>query len=110
MSEPGVILLVTWDGGGNVPPMLALGRRLARRGHDVRVLGTPSLADRVVRAGLDFVAFERVPEFDRTAGRAMEDQVDAFLDRLAGPDLSADVADALDRQRPDAVVIDCMRA
>lgn len=109
MSEPGVILLVTWDGGGNVPPMLALGRRLARRGHDVRVLGTPSLADRVVRAGLDFVAFERVPELDRTAGRAMEDQVDAFLDRLAGPDLTADVAAALDRHRPGAVVIDCMQ-
>jgi MGT family glycosyltransferase len=109
MSDPGVVLLVTWDGGGNVPPMLALGRRLARRGHEVRVLGTPSLGGRVGHAGLDFAALGRVAELDRTAGTAMEDQVDAFVGQLAGPELSADVADALDRHRPDAVVIDCMQ-
>ena len=109
MNDPGVIVLVTWDGGGNVPPMLALVRRLARRGHEVRVLATPSLGDRVVDAGLDFAAFARVPELDRTGGTAMEDQVDAFVGQLAGPELSADVADVLDRHRPDAVVIDCMQ-
>ncbi len=109
MSDPGVVLLVTWDGGGNVPPMLALGRRLARRGHEVRVLGTPSLGDRVGHAGLDFAALGRVAELDRRAGTAMEDQVDAFVRQLAGPELGADVADALGRHRPDAVVIDCMQ-
>jgi UDP:flavonoid glycosyltransferase YjiC (YdhE family) len=98
MSDPGVVLLVTWDGGGNVPPMLALGRRLARRGHEVRVLGTPSLGGRVGHAGLDFAALGRVAELDRTAGTAMEDRVDAFVGQLAGPELSADVADALDRR------------
>ena len=29
---PGRILFVTWDGGGNVPPVLALGTRLQARG------------------------------------------------------------------------------
>src|SRR5438552_77702 len=101
--------MVTWDGGGNVPPMLALGQRLARHGHEVTVLGSASQADRVTRLGLDFMAFTRVAELDRTAGTAIEDQVDAFFGHLAGPELSDDVADALDRRHPDVVVIDCMQ-
>jgi Glycosyl transferase 4-like domain len=109
MSDLGSVLLVTWDGGGNLPPMLALGRRLARRGHAVRVLGPAALSDRVVRAGLQFSAFAHVPELDGTPGTAMEDQIEAFFGQLAGPELSRDVADALDRQRPDVVVIDCMQ-
>jgi UDP:flavonoid glycosyltransferase YjiC (YdhE family) len=33
------VLLVTWAGGGNVNPLLALGMRLRGRGHRVRALG-----------------------------------------------------------------------
>ena len=109
MADPGVILLVTWDGGGNVPPILALGRRLAQRGHKVRVLGSASLSDRVTSVGLDFTALSRVPELDRTAGTAIEDQIEAFFVQLTGPELADDVAEALDRHRPDVVVIDCMQ-
>ncbi len=36
-------LFVTFEGGGNVPPVLGLARRLAARGHDVRVLTEPCL-------------------------------------------------------------------
>ena len=38
------ILFVTWDGGGNVNPLLALGPRLAARRWDVHAHGPPSLA------------------------------------------------------------------
>jgi hypothetical protein len=31
-------LFVVWAGGGNVPPQLTLARRLATRGHAVRML------------------------------------------------------------------------
>jgi UDP:flavonoid glycosyltransferase YjiC (YdhE family) len=41
---PHRFLFANWQGGGNVPPALALAKRLARRGHDVRLLGPPSLA------------------------------------------------------------------
>ena len=46
------ILVVTWDGGGNVPPMLGIARELQRRGHQVRVLGHPQQREVVAATGL----------------------------------------------------------
>ena len=108
MIEPGAILLVTWDGGGNVPPMLALGRLLARRGHQVRILGSASLRDRITQLGFDFNAFTRLGELDRSPGIAIEDQIEQFFGHLTSPDLCDDVAEELDRRHTDVVVIDCM--
>ena len=44
-------LFVTFEGGGNVPPVLGVARRLAARGHDVRVLTEPCLRAAVERRG-----------------------------------------------------------
>jgi MGT family glycosyltransferase len=52
-------LFVTWAGGGNVPPVLGLARRLAARGHNVRVLAEPCLASAVREAGARFLPFTR---------------------------------------------------
>ncbi len=52
-------LFVTFEGGGNVPPVLGIVRRLAARGHRVRVLTEPCLQAAVEEAGADFVAFTR---------------------------------------------------
>ena len=38
MSRAGNFLVVTWWGGGNVHPLVALCRRMIERGHKVRVL------------------------------------------------------------------------
>jgi len=47
MTDPSrTYLLVTWDGGGNVSPQLAVARRLAERGHRVHVVADPTVADR----------------------------------------------------------------
>jgi UDP:flavonoid glycosyltransferase YjiC (YdhE family) len=48
---------VTWDGSGNVPPMLGVASELARRGHAVRVLGQPQQAEAVAARGLPFEPF-----------------------------------------------------
>ena len=45
------ILAVTWDGGGNVPPMLGIAGELQRRGHQIRVLGHPRQVAMVASAG-----------------------------------------------------------
>ena len=37
------VLLVTWDGGGNLPPERALVRALIARGHGVRALAPNTL-------------------------------------------------------------------
>ncbi len=52
-------LFVTWEGGGNVPPVLGVAHRLAARGHSVRVLTEPCLEPAVRAAGADFVPFTR---------------------------------------------------
>jgi MGT family glycosyltransferase len=54
VQAPRHLLLVTWAGGGNVGPMVALGRRLAARGADVRVLGPEPLEARIVAEGIGF--------------------------------------------------------
>jgi MGT family glycosyltransferase len=58
------VLLVSWDGGGNLPPALVLGERLAERGHEVRLLGNASQERAALGAGCEFVSFERAPDCD----------------------------------------------
>ena len=51
MPAPRSYLFVTFEGGGNLPPVLGTARRLAARGHDVRVLTEPCLQGAVEEAG-----------------------------------------------------------
>src|SRR5438105_1725834 len=82
-------LLVTWDGGGNVPPLLGLATRLVRRGHDVVTLGPQTLAPRFERHGLHLCT--------RTS--------DMVSDTAGAAD---DVLAEIDARRPDAIVTDYM--
>ncbi len=104
----GRFLFVVWDGGGNVLPALALGRRLARRGHAVRVLAPPALRGRVEEAGCLFRSFERTPAWDPTLGRAFEDQMPFMLRLWLGVEAGEDLLAELDRERADALVVDFM--
>ena len=54
-------LLVTWDGGGNLPPELAVCRKLIERGHAVRVLGDPTIEPEVRAAGCEFSPWTTAP-------------------------------------------------
>lgn len=59
MKDPLNFLLVTLEGGGNIPPVLGLARRLAQRGHRVRVLTEPCLQEAVEAYGLEFIPFQQ---------------------------------------------------
>ena len=101
------ILVVTWEGGGNVPPALELSRRMIARGHSVRVLGPQSIASRVEAARCQFRRFSRVPVLD--GARALEDQMELFLmGVLGGSGSGRDLLDETERDPPDALVVDCM--
>lgn len=63
----GRILFVTWDGGGNVPPVLALAERLRARGHALRAMGTESLADRFAAEDVPYLARAVLSEWDQSA-------------------------------------------
>lgn len=98
------VLLVTWDGGGNTPPMVQTGLALRERGHDVRVLGHAAQRATMERAGFAFTAYRQAIPWDRTAERDELEVFRVFADAGAGRDVEA----ALAAWPADAVVVDCL--
>jgi UDP:flavonoid glycosyltransferase YjiC (YdhE family) len=106
----GSYLIVTWDGAGNLVPTLGIARALAERGHDVRMLGHETIAERCGDVGTRFI-----PMTQRTGWDAMEDPDDfeaemkLLIEELCfSAAIARDVAEELDREPADAVLIDCM--
>ncbi|MDH3707416.1 MAG: glycosyltransferase [Acidimicrobiia bacterium] len=85
----GPVLFVTWNGGGNVTPVLALARGLLARGTEVTVLGEPSMAHRFADTGVHFLPCDE---------RGLWDP----------PATAAEVHEACTSLSPDVVVIDYM--
>jgi MGT family glycosyltransferase len=112
-------LFVTFEGGGNIPPVLGVARRLAARGHDVRVLTEPCLRAAVEQAGARFIPFTRhFTREDRTedligdsAARSPIGALKASLDHLVfgpAPIVAEETRRAMDGERPDVVVADAL--
>jgi UDP:flavonoid glycosyltransferase YjiC (YdhE family) len=98
------ILVITWDGGGNVPPALGIATELQRRGHGVRVLGHAGQRSAIVAAGFEVAPTRHAREFsslDRNSPLAL---VAMFGDRGLG----RDALDALADRPADVVVVDCL--
>ncbi|MGN6161341.1 MAG: glycosyltransferase [Marmoricola sp.] len=94
------IVFATWDGGGNVPPLLALANELRARGHSVTVTGHPAQAASVEAAGLPFVAYRDARPFVGAAGGNPL----ALAAMWADPAMAEQVA-ALEA---DVFVVDCL--
>ncbi|SFS12281.1 glycosyltransferase [Yoonia litorea] len=60
MIDPRTYLFVTWEGGGNVPPVLGVAEKLVKRGHRVVILAEPCMRARILAIGAEFRAFQRV--------------------------------------------------
>ena len=56
------ILVALWDGGGTVPPELAIVGGLVSSGHDVTVIGDAVLAGEVAATGAQHVAWTTAPQ------------------------------------------------
>jgi len=105
----GGFLFVVWDGGGNVPPALSLGHRLAGRGHRVRVLAPPTLESRIRALGLEHRPFLIGTSPDPGPGRSLDDLPPELLGELFfGLPAGKDVAAEIERDRPDVLVVDVM--
>lgn len=102
------ILFVTWDGGGNVPPTLAVARQLRHRGHAVRVLGHPAQRDTVEGAGLPFEAYRRARNWSPVARVGGSRQALGYLRLFTDRTIGAELVDALRREPADVVVVDCL--
>jgi UDP:flavonoid glycosyltransferase YjiC (YdhE family) len=103
------ILIVTWDGGGNVPPMLGIAGELQRRDHQVRVLGHPQQRDVVVSAGLMFVGYRHArpwsPNIAATGARFL---LRFLFGVFTDPGPGRDVRDELVREPVDLALVDSM--
>ena len=98
------ILVVTWDGGGNVPPAVGIAAELERRGHTVRFAGHPRQHDALTAAGFEVVPARHARRFSALDSNSPLALVKAFGDRGLGRDVTAALA-----QRPaDLVVVDCL--
>jgi UDP:flavonoid glycosyltransferase YjiC (YdhE family) len=100
----GSILFATWDGGGNVPPTLALAAELGRRGHSVHVVGHQGQSRTAEAAGLEFTAYSTTPPVGPKAETSFPAIIHLFGDR----DLGAQVAATAEECGADIVVVDCL--
>jgi MGT family glycosyltransferase len=114
-------LFTLWDGGGATPPVLDVAASLVRRGHSVRVIADPVLADEVEASGATHIHWTRgphrtvrTPETDLVHDWTYKSPMKAFqalLDNLiCGPaDLFArDVQDELEREPADVLVTEML--
>lgn len=117
MSTSLNFLFTTWEGGGNVTPALEAARKLAARGHRVRVMSEACNRPGAEAAGADFVAWTRAPSRrdrsretetvrDWAAATPQEGLQSVIRDVWCGPALAyaEDVAEELRREPADLVV------
>lgn len=115
--RPMNFLVATWEGGGSVGPALTVARKLAERGHRVRVMSDRCNRPEAEAAGAAFVPWTRAPSRpDRSKHsdvfRDWEvatpvEQIRRVLDRImAGPALAyaEDVIEELEGEPADLVV------
>lgn len=110
-------LFATWEGGGSVGPALTVARKLAQRGHRVRVMSDRCNRPEAEAAGAAFVPWTRAPSRpDRSKESDVfrdwevatpQEQIARVLDRImTGPALAyaQDVIEELRREPADLVV------
>lgn len=100
------LLFAIVDGGGNVPPQLAVARALQARGVTIQILGHQGIRARVEAAGLAFEPFTSGRHFDPTVPRPLAALMAAFTRVAADRRLGTCVTEAARRHDVDAVVVD----
>lgn len=98
------LLYVTADMGGNVQPMLGVAAATAALGHRVRVIGHEQLREEITAAGLDFVPYTTVRQWDSTKTQIPI----AWVPMLNDSAMADDVRTECERRRPDVAIVDCL--
>ncbi|HEY8914727.1 glycosyltransferase [Lacisediminihabitans sp.] len=101
-------LFVTVDAGGNVPPVVAIGRELLARGHRVRILGHEPQRAALEAAGFEFTAYSRMPRWEPTRAKSVPRAIADLLRLSTHSGLGQDLIDLVTESPADLVVVDCM--
>jgi len=83
-ANPLRVLMVYWDGGGNLPPQRALARELKRRGHEVHVLTHDTQAKSVASDGATFHSLATARQWDPTRHNTADEERAFISEDLAG--------------------------
>ena len=103
------IRFLTWDGGGNLPPALAIALELNDRGHEVRFAGYDRQRDEIRRAGFAFDRLPRMAAADWTrAEEGMPRRIAMMQTAFAARAQAPDVTDVLAERPADLVIVDCL--
>ncbi|HEX7136173.1 MAG TPA: glycosyltransferase [Iamia sp.] len=98
------LLLVGHDAGGTVPPLIAIGQAAVDAGHDVMVLGQPSMRARAEAVGARFTVFSELGDYRRDV--PLEHQPDPGVAAIAGATVGVDLRRAADEVEADVIVVD----
>ena len=104
MIERVKALIVTWQAGGGAQIAIGLGRLLAERDHEVRILAPAADADRVAAAGCVHRPFP--VELELEPGRRAEQQRDILGRLFHGRELADALSDEFAEETSDVVVVD----
>jgi MGT family glycosyltransferase len=109
-------LFVTIDGGGNIPPVLGLAKRLLEKGNNVSVLAEPCLEVPIKSMGLGYFSFNR--HYTRTNRKedickdwnAKPFEKPVFENIIFGPAQIAieETMEVLKANPADVLVVDCL--
>jgi UDP:flavonoid glycosyltransferase YjiC (YdhE family) len=102
------IVLVTWDGGGNVPPALGLAANLQARGHHVRFLAHPQQRSQLEGAGFSFTPFRAAMPWSPLTPAAGLSGAWRYGRMFTDRGMGADLREMLAAQPADLVVVDAL--
>lgn len=100
------VLFAVADGGGNIPPQLAVARALRARGADVAFIGHPAVRQKVEADGFPFESFTAGIRFDATAAQPLLKMMADFARVAMDRRLADDVLAAARRRHADVLVVD----
>jgi MGT family glycosyltransferase len=103
-------LIVTWDGAGNLGPTLGIAQALVEAGHDVRLLGHDTIAERCGPLPARFVPLSQGRGWDAMAAPDDFDaEVALLINQLCfNQGTAQDLASELAREPADVLLVDCM--
>ncbi|MFC0681834.1 glycosyltransferase [Lysobacter korlensis] len=104
------IVFLTLDGGGNVPPAVAIARELDGRGHRVRFLGAETQRHAISAAGFDFRAYTTPTPWLPAEPLPPLAELRSIVRLIGGRGYATDLAADLREEPADAVVIDALIA
>jgi UDP:flavonoid glycosyltransferase YjiC (YdhE family) len=104
------IVIVTWDGAGNLVSTLGTARALVQRGHDVRLMGHDSILERCGDQGTRFIPYTQAAGWDELDDPAdTEAEIELLMDKLCfSSAIAHEVSAELERDPADVVLVDSM--